>query len=61
MAEIFSNKLSTMMIISSALAAFFTLSGLMLSYIYDISSGASIIVVAIVSLVIVKLFKLQSL
>lgn len=57
LAEAFSNKLSTMMIISSFLATIFTLIGLAISYFYDISSGASIIVTAVVILTIVKIFK----
>lgn len=57
LAEAFSNKLSTMMIISSILATIFTLIGLGISYFYDISSGASIIVTAVVILTIVKIFK----
>ena len=57
LAEIFSNRLSTMMFISACLATLFTLVGLIVSYTYDISSGASIILVAIISLICVKLFK----
>lgn len=57
LAETFSNKLSTMMIISSILATMFTLIGLGVSYFYDISSGASIIITAVVILTIVKLLK----
>lgn len=57
LAEAFSNKLSKMMIISSLLATIFTLLGLVVSYMYDISSGASIIIVAVVILAIVKIFK----
>ena len=57
LAESFSNRLSTMMIISSFLATIFTLIGLCISYFYDISSGASIIVTAVVILTIVKIFK----
>lgn len=57
LAEIFSNKLSKMMIISSIFATIFTLSGLLISYLYDISSGASIILVSVVTLTIVKIFK----
>jgi zinc transport system permease protein len=45
------------MIISSILATIFTILGLVVSYIYDISSGASIIIVAVVILAIVKLIK----
>lgn len=57
LAEAFSNKLSQMMIISSIFACIFTLSGLMISYFYDISSGASIIISAVVILTLVKLVK----
>jgi len=57
LAETFANKLSTMMIISSILATIFTLCGLIVSYLYDISSGASIIVVAVATLTVVKLIK----
>jgi len=55
--EIFSNTLSRMMILSSIFATFFTIFGLSVSYMYDISSGASIILVAVLSLIVVKLFK----
>ncbi len=54
LAETFSNKLSKMMIISSILAIIFTLGGLVISYLTDISSGASIILVSVVMLLIVK-------
>jgi len=57
LAEIFSNTLSKMMFLSAIFASFFTLSGLSISYMYDISSGASIILTAVASLVVVKLFK----
>lgn len=56
-AETFATKLSSMMIISSILATIFTISGLVVSYLYDISSGASIIIVAVVALGFVKLIK----
>lgn len=59
LAETFASKLSTMMIISSILATIFTILGLIFSYMYDISSGASIIMVAVVVLGIVKLLKLK--
>lgn len=55
--EIFSNTLSKMMLLSSIFATFFTLIGLCISYIYDISSGASIILVAVLSLILVKILK----
>ena len=57
LAESFASRLSTMMIISSILATIFTILGLVVSYIYDISSGASIIMVAVVILAFVKLLK----
>jgi len=57
LAESFASKLSTMMIISSILATIFTIIGLAISYMYDISSGASIIFVAVIILAIVKLLK----
>ena len=55
LAEIFVKKLSSMMILSSILATFFTLIGLIISYFYDISSGASIIIVGVFTLLLVKL------
>ena len=55
LAEIFTKKLSSMMILSSILAVIFTLTGLMISYFYDISSGASIIIVGVITLLLVKL------
>lgn len=57
LAEAFANRLSTMMIISSILATMFTIIGLAISYFYDISSGASIIITAVTLLTIVKLIK----
>jgi zinc transport system permease protein len=59
LAETFASRLSTMMIISSILATMFTILGLIVSYMYDISSGASIIMVAVVVLGMVKLIKLK--
>jgi zinc transport system permease protein len=44
-----------MMALSALLATSFTLLGLMISYFYDISSGASIIMVGVVTLFIVKI------
>lgn len=55
LAEFFAKKLSSMMIISAILATLFTLFGLVISYFYDISSGASIIVVGVISLLLVKI------
>jgi zinc transport system permease protein len=57
LAETFASRLSIMMIISSILATIFTILGLVVSYAYDISSGASIIMVAVVVLAIVKVLK----
>ena len=48
-----------MMIISSVLATIFTVLGLVVSYMYDISSGASIIMVAVLFLGVVKLLKFK--
>lgn len=59
LAESFASRLSTMMVISSILATIFTILGLVVSYIYDISSGASIIMVAVIILAFVKLIKLR--
>ena len=59
LAESFASRLSTMMLISSILATIFTILGLVVSYIYDISSGASIIIVAVVILAFVKLLKFK--
>lgn len=57
LAETFATRLSTMMIYSSILAVIFTLLGLLLSYFYNISSGAAIIVVAVIALAVVKILK----
>lgn len=54
LAESYANRLSMMMLLSGLFAALFTLIGLALAYMYDISSGASIIVVSIVALLILK-------
>ncbi|MFY4788529.1 metal ABC transporter permease [Aliarcobacter butzleri] len=59
LAETFASRLSNMMIISAILATIFTIIGLVVSYLYDISSGASIIMVAVVILGVVKLLKLK--
>ncbi|MGE0050608.1 MAG: metal ABC transporter permease [Arcobacter sp.] len=59
LAETFANKLSSMMMISSILATIFTIIGLIVSYIYDISSGASIIMVSVIILTVVKLIGLK--
>lgn len=57
LAEMYANKLSKMMIISAVFAAFFTICGLIISYFYDISSGASIIIVGVLTLLIAKIFR----
>ncbi|QKF81241.1 metal ABC transporter permease [Halarcobacter ebronensis] len=54
LAEMFVKKLSSMMILSSIIATLFTLIGLCISYYFDISSGASIIVVGVISLLLFK-------
>ncbi|MFY9087876.1 metal ABC transporter permease [Arcobacter aquimarinus] len=59
LAETFASKLSSMMIISSILATIFTILGLVVSYLYDISSGASIIMVAVLVLAVVKVLKIK--
>jgi zinc transport system permease protein len=59
LAESFASRLSSMMIISSILATIFTVLGLVFSYMYDISSGASIIMVAVLVLGVVKLFRFK--
>lgn len=51
------NKLSYIMISSVLLAIVFTVIGLILSYYYDLSSGASIIIVAVLTLLISKAIK----
>ncbi|MBP9490672.1 MAG: metal ABC transporter permease [Aliarcobacter sp.] len=59
LAESFASRLSSMMILSSILATIFTISGLVVSYSYDISSGASIIMVAVLVLGVVKVLKIK--
>ncbi len=49
-AEKLSNSLFSMMFLSGAIATLFTLVGLWMSYTYDLTSGASIIIVSAVSL-----------
>jgi len=49
-AEKLSNSLFSMMFLSGAIATLFTLVGLWLSYTYDLTSGASIIIVSALSL-----------
>ncbi|SFZ98549.1 Zinc ABC transporter, inner membrane permease protein ZnuB [hydrothermal vent metagenome] len=55
-AEKLSNSLFSMMIISGIVATLFTLSGLWFSYTYNLTSGASIILISAVSLGIFLLF-----
>jgi zinc transport system permease protein len=50
MAQKLSNSLFKMMLISSILSSFFTICGLWLSYSFDITSGASIIIVSSICL-----------
>ena len=59
LAETFASKLSSMMILSSILATIFTILGLVVSYSYDISSGASIIMVAVLVLGVVKVIRFK--
>ena len=59
LAETFASKLSSMMILSSILATIFTILGLAVSYSYDISSGASIIMVAVLVLGVVKVIRFK--
>ena len=60
-AEKISSSLGAMMIVSGVLSTIFTLAGLFLSYQYDLTSGATIIMVSAISLVIFlslkKIFK----
>lgn len=63
-AEKLSNSLYSMMFVSGLLSSFFTLTGLWFSYNYDLTSGASIIMVSALSLglflVIDKLVKINN-
>ena len=52
MAQDLSNSLKNMMIISSLLSTCFTVVGLVLSYSFDLTSGASIIIVSAISLLV---------
>lgn len=56
-AEMFSNSLLKMMVYSSFLASIFTLIGLFISYHYDLSSGATIILVSSIGLFLSYLLK----
>lgn len=55
----FTKSLLTMMIFSGLLSIFFTLCGLIISYNFDISSGASIILCATIGLFLSYLFKVE--
>ncbi|NKQ40074.1 MAG: metal ABC transporter permease [Sulfurovum sp.] len=55
-AERLSNSLATMMAISGVIATLFTLTGLWFSYTYDLTSGASIIIVSACGLGLFLLF-----
>jgi zinc transport system permease protein len=55
-AEKLSSSLLAMMFLSGAIATLFTLVGLWISYMYDLTSGASIIIVSAVSLGVFLLF-----
>lgn len=56
-AERLSNSLSKMMIISSTLSCFFTLTGLYISYSFNLTSGATIILVSTISLALFSLYR----
>jgi len=56
-AEKLSNSLGMMMITSGIFSSFFTIIGLIFSYIYDITSGASIIMVSAIGLLFFLLFE----
>jgi zinc transport system permease protein len=56
-AEKLSNSLYAMMIISALLSSFFTLVGLYLSYTYNLTSGATIIIVSAMSLFMFIIYK----
>jgi zinc transport system permease protein len=51
----FANSLFSMMIISALLSSCFSIIGLVLSYIYDLTSGATIILVSAVFLILFKI------
>jgi zinc transport system permease protein len=55
-AEKLSGTLYKMMILSSIISTVFTISGLVISYMYDITTGASIIMVSALSLLIFLIF-----
>jgi zinc transport system permease protein len=55
-AEKLSDSLAKMMLLSSLFSSIFTIIGLIISYIYNISSGASIILISALSLLLFLLF-----
>jgi len=56
-AQELSSSLARMMILSGFIASFFTLSGLWLSYTFNVTSGASIILVSALFFILFKIFK----
>ena len=56
-AKFFANKLSSMMILSSILSILFTITGLCISYTFDLSSGPSIIMISSLVLLLVLFYK----
>jgi len=56
-AEKLSDSLYKMMILSAIFSSLFTIAGLIISYIYNISSGASIILISAISLFLFLLFR----
>jgi zinc transport system permease protein len=56
-AEMYTKNLKRIMVIASLLGAFFTLCGLLLSYYLDLTSGATIILVATVTYIISFLYR----
>jgi len=55
-AEKISNSLAGMMIISGLISTFFTIIGLMVSYSYNLTTGATIILVSVVGMILFLLF-----
>ena len=56
-AEAFVNSLHRMMLVSSLLSMLFTLAGLTLSYAYDITSGAAIVLVSAAGMLLASVYK----
>lgn len=56
-AESYSNKLSSMIIVSTIFSILFTVLGLIVSYYTNVSSGASIILISIVTFLCIKFLK----